>query len=301
MMTKGNKIATILFLFGWSVFSFNGISKNYKTYSFLDWVVILCVIAAPFAVLLTTRALRKKRRLKKSLCTMNPATLAAQQSAGNAATPDTYIKDGNTIYRTDGEAISDAEMPYLIQQGYKDAVRKEEQSANPKYHRTEREEELSFQFSFSSSKSAKAHSLIEAFEKAHDEARQIDDVNIKINKLNEALTLFKMAKKYCYSCGVGGTIYFQDMWEYMHNSQNECFSYTDIIQKEIDSIENIHFHIAPLIKETISANPDILQKNIYAILPNISKSEIQYVIRLLETNGEILRTKKSNSFLLELS
>lgn len=59
----------------------------------------------------------------------------------------------------------------------------------------------------------------------------------------------------------GGMIYFQDFYEHMHNSRNEDFSY----------------------------------------LPDESRSEIQQIIRELEGDSIINRTKKGNSYLLTIN
>ena len=62
----------------------------------------------------------------------------------NTSTTDdvTYIRNGNTISRSDGKPISKEEIPHLIKMGYQNAIEREKQSKNIKFHRTEKEEEL---------------------------------------------------------------------------------------------------------------------------------------------------------------
>ena len=100
--------------------------------------------------------------------------------------------------------------------------------------------------------------------------------------------------------GLGGTIYFQDMWELFHNSHNNGFSFLDMIQTSIDETIYMHNIVIPKICSTISANDGIIQKNIYALLPDIEKSLIQRTLRKLESDNIITRTKKSNSYELHL-
>lgn len=46
---------------------------------------------------------------------------------------------------------------------------------------------------------------------------------------------------------------------------------------------------------------DIMQKDIYSHFPDEPKSNIQKIIRELESDNIILRTKKSNSYFLTLN
>lgn len=57
-----------------------------------------------------------------------------------------YIEDGNAFVHTDRSPITDEEIPDLIQLGYENALLSEKTSNNPKFHRTERDEDLSYNF-----------------------------------------------------------------------------------------------------------------------------------------------------------
>ncbi len=210
-----------------------------------------------------------------------------------------YIETGNTIQRVDGQPITDEEVPYLIQLGYETAVLAEKNSSNPKFHKTEREENLSF--NFIEKYGPQVDNLTEKFESAYENAYKTKDLDERILLLNESLKAFEKAKKFCYSKGKGGTIYFQDMWEHLHNSQNECFSYLNNIE---DSLEECIFQrdiAIPKIIAIITCTPGILQKNIYRHLPNIDKPTIQRTIKYLECENKISRTKKGNSYELHIN
>lgn len=316
------KMLMYILLTCWTIYSLDGIRQNYKTYSLLAWIIVIGVVSIPFIVFYCclrsnknklTKHLPVYTNISDNLYDDTPqiepqgeiVQVANYEDKETVDQTDkwqdvVYLKRKNDIIRADGKPISDEEIPYLIQLGLVDALNKEAQSTNPKFHRTEYEEELSFQFMYNSKRASKGNSLVNAFEAAYSRAIKMNDVDESIYTLHEALLLFQNAKKYFYSCGKGGTIYFQDMWEYLHNSQRECFSYADIIQERIDFLERIHHYAIPEIKRIISDNEGILQKNIYVLLPIVSKSDIQYILKLLEKDLAISRTKKSNSYELRL-
>lgn len=209
-----------------------------------------------------------------------------------------YIKDGSCIAHADGSPISDKEIPYLIQSGYEPAIRSEKTSNNPKFHRTEREDELAFDFMMKHTD--ELGSYIDQSEELYRKAHAVDDLSCRIELLKQSLIVFEKARKFAYSKGKGGIIYFQDMYEHMHNSQNDCFSYADTIQASLDSAIRERDVIIPGILQAVGNNDGILQKNIYEQLPDISKSDIQREIRKLENENVLSRTPKSNSYELRL-
>lgn len=112
----------------------------------------------------------------------------------------------------------------------------ESHSANPKFHRTFEEGELSIEFI------QKYQNKVSVMEEKIYNTAGIVDIDMHSPKFADDNTIIKLIKKcdthineyekckmFCYSKGKGGQIYFQDMWEYCHNSQNECFGYADDI------------------------------------------------------------------------
>ena len=238
-----------------------------------------------------------------SLVSTNKLTTTSTKSKAKddmiVESPKQYIEDGNTIIHADGSQIADEEIPYLIQSSYEQTLRDKKESSNPKFCRTEHEDELSFNFEMKHGN--ELIELIDQFEDCYHDAFKTDDLSQRIDLLNRALIAFKKAKRFAYSKGKGGTIFFQDMYECMHNSRNSCFSYADLIQESLDSALQERDIIIPGILQVISENDGILQKNIYPKLPLIPKSDIQRVIRTLEAKHRIIRIKKSNSYELHIA
>lgn len=208
---------------------------------------------------------------------------------------DTYVIKSNTIHRIDGKAISDKEIPNLIQIGYENAVKAEE---NSKFHRTEREEELSAQFMLKYSYELDAY--INQFESLYEKAYQTKNLSDKIDLLNETVKSFERARKFCYSKGKGGTIFFQDMYEYLHNSNNQCFSYLDNIKSSLDAAIYQKDVVIPNIMDVITQNDGIYQSKIYQFLPDINRTVVQHTLKDLEADDKISRIKKGNSYELHV-
>nr|DAE65758.1 MAG TPA: linker histone H1 and H5 family [Caudoviricetes sp.] len=210
-----------------------------------------------------------------------------------------YVQDGNVIYRADGKKISDEEVPYLMQVGYENALAEEKNSSNPKFHRSFKEEELSY--SFENKYYNEIAKRIEKFETPYHNSFSEQDLSKKIMLLEQSITEFDKCKNFCYSKGKGGTIYFQDMYEYLHNTHNDCFSYRDMILGSLEECYYERDELIPEIKNAISNHNGILQKNIYAELPDFQRSDIQRMLRKLESENVITRIKKSGSYELHLN
>lgn len=148
-----------------------------------------------------------------------------------------YIETEHGISRADGKDFTDEEIPYLIERGYEKSLQrdKELQKTNPAFNRTEREEELADNFFI------KYMDAIPVWEKGFQDlygwALQEKDLNKRIELLEQASDVFKKTRTFFYNKSKGGQIYFQDMWEYMHNSHSDCFSYLDLINKTIEKAE----------------------------------------------------------------
>lgn len=211
---------------------------------------------------------------------------------------DEYIEDGNVIFRADGKELSNEEIPYLMQVGYERALEQEQKGNNPKFHRTERENELSFQFS---ERYYNEISLFEGqLEDSYDDALKTGDYQDSIAKLENTLTTYNKFKRFCYSKGKGGTIYFQDMWEYLHNSKNPCFSYESQVKESLNDRKML-CTIMPAVIEVISKNDGFLQKDIYTYLPNYERKYIRTVLKDLKASGKINAEKKGNTYVLTMN
>lgn len=211
----------------------------------------------------------------------------------------TYTEQNNTIQRSDGKKIADKEISYLMQVGHNRELERIKESQNPKFHRTTYEEDLSFNFITKYAQSLGAFER--TFTTLHQDACKTNNLSERVDKLNTAIETFNKAKSFCYSKGRGGTIYFQDMWEYLHNSKNSCFSYLSTMENLLNETLFARDVVIPNIINVISKNDGILQKDIYIQLYDIDKSNVQRVIRNLEKENRILRVKKGSSYALHLA
>ncbi|MEY8367597.1 hypothetical protein AALA24_02400 [Anaerovoracaceae bacterium 42-11] len=244
----------------------------------------LLVIALCFAVfaILSFKSARKHK--KKS-----------HQNSDESLELDNAIKDLSTEIA--GKIrFAAPELTEQQQKDYEAAKEMERMSSNPKFHRTFEEEELSF--NFEQKWGSQLHFLEAEMQKKYSEAAQAQDYDTAIALAKEALTLYQTLKTFCYQKGKGGEIYFQDIWEYMHNSDSEMFSYKDTIDSRIaywEKMKNLKEETLSLIT---SKREELLQKDIYSLLPSHSKSDIQKIIRELESDGLIHREKKGSTYLL---
>lgn len=209
-----------------------------------------------------------------------------------------YVETGNVICRADGKPITDEEVPYLMQVGYEEALRKEQESTNIKFHRTYQEEELSSRFMMNHGDDIEKHTR--TFENAYRQANSENNLDKKIVLLQNVIDLYEKEKKWFYRTK-GGTIYFQDYYEHLHNSRNEDFSYIDPVKDDLEYILHKRDYIIPEVLRLTSSTNGIMQKDIYSYFPDEPKSDIQKIIRELENDNIISRTKKGNSYLLAIT
>ena len=106
-------------------------------------VISTAIVSIMFGILsfllLKNDSSKKKAKNSDAICADKP-----QERDYSKQTE--YVQDGNVIYRADGKKISDEEVPYLMQVGYENALAEEKNSSNPKFHRSFKEDELSYSF-----------------------------------------------------------------------------------------------------------------------------------------------------------
>lgn len=118
---------------------------------------------------------------------------------------------------------------------YEEYERKRKNSSNPKWHRTSKEKDESFKFSFDNrSKISKYETDIYNDGRPYDNTLSIDE---RIEACGSSIRAFYILKDFCYQTN-GGKIYFQDMWEYCHNSREECFSFVDHLTAQLEKLKN---------------------------------------------------------------
>lgn len=112
-----------------------------------------------------------------------------------------------------------------MQQGYNKIIKDEKNSSNPKFNRTFEEDELSYEFSQEYSQDIdKLEKII--YEGMNFNESDLNEIKQSIYKCNKSIQAYYELKKFCYK-HKGGKIYFQDMWEFCHNSKNDCFEYVE--------------------------------------------------------------------------
>lgn len=159
-----------------------------------------------------------------------------EQVSQSKINPDNYIREGNIIRRKDGKSITDADCEYLRQAGIDEAIKREKESPNPKFHRTEAEFEAGLEFDEKYGETSRA--LCSMFLEPAKKARKAADPNVKLHLLNECVKQFEYAKQWHYNHSEGAKITFQDDWEYCHNSKNPCFCYIDPIKSQIQKLQD---------------------------------------------------------------
>ncbi|CRH94698.1 Uncharacterised protein [Chlamydia trachomatis] len=89
------------------------------------------------------------------------------------------------------------------------------------------------------------------------------------------------------------------MWEHNHSSQKDCYSYRETLVDNMNNLIELR-DLPNILLEHIKNNDKTIQKDIYNSLSDYKKSNIQEVLRKLEKENKIKRTKYKNSYLLEL-
>lgn len=203
-----------------------------------------------------------------------------------------FDKDKYNIYLdklSNGEKLNASEWEEYCILGSKAVQIEQDNSDNPKFHRTEIEEELKHKFS------KNYQDKISLYEdKIYGDCKF---ENIK--SLEDRINSFDIFKKFAYSKGEGGKLYFQDMWEHNHNSQRDCYSYRETLVNNLNNLIELR-DLPDILLSYIKNNDKTLQKDIYNSLSDYKKSNIQEVLRKLEKENKIKRTKFKNSYLLEL-
>lgn len=134
---KMKKFVLIAFLIVWAVYCISGILNNSSRYQIVDWIIVIAFFATPY--IMTLLALKKLYKLPKAAnetiekSSVNDTAISKQTDAdtikkvstnNTAIDEQAYIKTDNTIYKANGEKITDEEIPYLIQITREEAIAK---------------------------------------------------------------------------------------------------------------------------------------------------------------------------------
>ena len=209
-------------------------------------------------------------------------------------TSDVYILDqeDHVTGRADGKPISEKEIPYLIEQGLDSARTYYDNSPNPKFHRSEQEFELSYRFECNHG--TESQKKIDAFTDHAKFALEAVNIDEKIRLLEETIDLFYKARDWHYKKSKGGMIYFQDMWEHLHNSRNPDFSWVDPEKETLKSAILERDEIEPWILQ--HADPGFMQPEIYRAFPSVEQATLRKSIDRLVNLGGLNKEKIGRSY-----
>lgn len=299
-------VACIFFALIFFVVSVLGVTQD-------DPAIFGAVISLTIGLLSAFIAFKIIKSLKNSGLPLNNSESSTHtvmgQEARRSANEDT-LPSGNTFEKQ-------------LEIDYRDAIEYERNSVNPKFHRTQREKDLSFNFS------VKYSDEIQRFDDdiylQVSKIRKINNIDHKIMQCQKAIDVFYKAKACCYNKGKGGTIYFQDMWEHLHNSKNSNFSYIESVEKELLFmttdyetakqkladiklknerkllIKQFNEHVDKFLVELIEKNSGILQTDLYPHFEEFYLPSTKRAIKKLSDNGTIIREKSGSTYKLFLN
>lgn len=191
------------------------------------------------------------------------------------------IKSGERLGGSDWESFSEISADKVI------AERKN--SKNPKFHRSDHDKKLRNEFS------KKNYSIIQDYENRIYISDKAD-----YNKLKSNLAAYDEFEKFCYANGEGGKIYFQDMWEFCHNSKNDCFSFKETILKYMQNYLDANRAVIDII-EILKINETYLQKDLKNKINYCTPQKIGAIIKEMVNNNIVTREKYKNTYLLKLN
>lgn len=171
----------------------------------------------------------------------------------------------------------------------KKAKAAEEKINNPSFHRTSKEEELAYQFSI------KYSNII-----AKNEKEIYMDEKDDVESLKKRLESFRKFKDYCYKKSKGAKLYFQDTFEYLHNTNNDCFSYEEEIIARINYLEDMEDAESQIIN-LLKDKKEIFQKDLHTYIDEFDKYFLRSLIWQMEKEGKIKRDKYKSTYKLYLN
>ena len=190
---------------------------------------------------------------------------------------------------------------------YEDYVSK---ASNPKFHRTSEESQARFDFLSDNS------SIVKYYERkirnCFAPGNKSKSLKTQINACDRSLEAFDEFKEFCYQ-SYEGMLYFQDMWEYCHNSKDECFSFDENIidhkeklkrayqkQKEAEKIAALSQNLQQDVFDVLEQNSPMLQCDLFKFFDPKVKKNIVKILEEWESYDAIIRTKSRNSYMITL-
>ena len=218
-----------------------------------------------------------------------------------------YISNGRTTWRADGQELTDEDVAYLRQSSWEKARQYYENSPNPKFHRSFDEHMAQSQFHTANA---------EYIDKLEQDIwlpnlYNFNSVDEAIAHAQKALISAQELAEYCSKTSIGQQ-YFEDMWLHAHNSQNPDFSFIDKIKERYKDLtlnyeERKHdfavhqkrqafLQIADdEVLKVIQDNPAILQKDLHKQFDPDLKPTIGTAVSHLVKADKITRIKHGST------
>lgn len=212
----------------------------------------------------------------------------------------TYIESPNGyISRADGKAISDEEIPHLMQIGLERAL--EEERKRPKLS----PKDDALVLNFTEKHSEESSKRCSKFEDLYIKATHESDTNKKIELLRQSIVEFENAKQWHYNFSKGGMLYFRETWEQFHNSKCSCFSWVqwpknalEASLEELEWLERKENVVAWIIEHS---KKGFVQTEIYRAFPDEDKGHLRKAITELASQSVIAKVKKGTSYYISSS
>lgn len=320
MKSKIFAIIAAIFSIFWTLIFLAIIISCWSDFRIGDWIAIIAIATMPnigFIAIIHRKSKKSNSPSKKQVSKRNSQKTSQRDPIIKVSTsyiPDDFPKypnentdipanayiydtNGNILRRADGQPFNDADAAYLMRYDYSRVMEAQKQSKNPIYHRTEREEELSYQFG--SKHGSKSQKICDVFLNLEREAGRATDIDEKIRLTQAAIDAFYKAKEWHYKFSKGAMLHFQDYWECLHNSRRECYSWVEDKEEYLEELINKRDVIVPWILE--NATNGFTQTQIYKEFPDEIQSELRRIIQELTDNGKVTKTKKGNTYFIELA
>ena len=174
---------------------------------------------------------------------------------------------------------------------------------NPKFNRTKIEKDMISDFRLENLSTVNYYEeLIYAYLRTFD---RTTDIHERIDACYESISAFNEFRDFCYRSD-SGTLYFQDMWEHCHNSRNDCFSFLDSIDKQIDllnnelEIEQLATNLETEVLNILENKKMIVQSELFKLFDVRLKDKIKEILKEWELYNMIKKTRYKNSYMIEL-
>ena len=164
----------------------SGILSALLIYSIIILIIPIIIIEFIFY------AIRKFNTCNSCHNNKNSSNLVSKEHSQNSELTNNNTQEHSTTYTVESKKIKDEDIPHLIEMGLQHAIEREKSSNNPKFHRTNKEEELSFQFINNHSTEIQNH--IDSFESRYRSACQENQIDKKIELLQQTIELYEKAK-----------------------------------------------------------------------------------------------------------